>query len=568
LLAHVGDQTINQHHDATAAYVILKETVQKMTKELFHDQAFVPWRKENEKEFLKDKRAYEKAHNLYPKPYLDYFDKQEQEMFSQFWKEHQHFLIYTLLTGKLTTTSLLDQPYYNHFITWHKELSQGAHASLSWKESYLKLQNLINNLSPDVGIQYLQTFRGFNNLTRPLYGNYRYLRKEDGKQLEKHLAAAFYPSRGYGYGRSQAFRQSATQGSIFKLVTSYEALKQRFKSYGNKTVTPDLLNPFTMQDQVFKKGKENFVGYHQDGRPIPVFYNGGRLLKSANRNLGSIDLIKAIENSSNPYFSILASEFLESPDDLTLATQDFSFGKPTGLSIPGEISGKVPTDLSFNKTGLYAMANGQHTLVVTPIQTSVMLASIANGGKVFKPNIISMIAGKSTTKVDSSIETTPFISSQLVKKFPVSIKKELFMPNLIRNYLLTGMRKVVQKQLADGLASLSRFYKEYPGAIADYLDIQDQVVGKTSTSESMENIDLDYYGGTNLYTHVWFGGITFDKDIPNNTHTLLYRDNWGNPELVIVVYLKYGAWGKESAPIGAQMIKKWREVKQKALKKI
>jgi cell division protein FtsI/penicillin-binding protein 2 len=49
---------------------------------------------------------------------------------------------------------------------------------------------------------------------------------------------------------------------------------------------------------------------------------------------------------------------------------------------------------------------------------------------------------------------------------------------------------------------------------------------------------------------------------------LLYRDNWGNPELVIVVYLKYGAWGKESAPIGAQMIKKWREVKQKALKKI
>ncbi len=557
LIATLGKQSLEDYRNTSSAYVILLETAQKMAKELFHEQDFALWRSQNEKTFLKEKRAEEKAQHQYPKPYLDYFDKQELSLFRSFWGKHGGDLLLTFLNGHYPLDESEETvPYVKHFLLWHREIKEGAHAALPWKKAYETLQSSLKGMDSETAKAYLHTLRSFQELNRPLLGYYRYLRKKDGIQLEKHLAAAFYPINGYGYGNSQSYRQAATQGSIFKLVTTYEALKQRYQKLNGRNISLDTLNPLTIVDQIFKQGKETYVGYHEDGRPIPLYYNGGRMLKSHTGNIGKINLIKAIENSSNPYFSLLASEFLESPSDLARASLDFSYGQRTGVSLPGEISGKVPTDLETNRTGLYALANGQHTLVVTPLQTSVMLSAIANGGSVLKPQIVSYIAGKR-----SLVETAGLNGSQIIKIDSPSIKRELFMPEIIRNILLIGMRKVVLKQLSEGLVSLSRFYREYPEAIADYLELKNEIVGKTSTAEAMENIDLDFYEGTNVYTHVWFGGIAFDQEIPSNTETLLYRDRWGNPELVVVVYLKYGAWGKESAPIGAQIIKKWREIK-------
>jgi cell division protein FtsI/penicillin-binding protein 2 len=558
LMGEVGKQTLADYRDASAAYIQLQEAVQKMSKELFHDLDFVAWRSQNEKAFLKDKRAEEKAHHQYPKPYLDYFDKQEHEMFRTFWQQNQWDLLLAFLTGQTQETSPEDlSPYIQHLLIWHAEIESGAHTALPWIRAYDTLQGRLKEIQGDLIKDYLRTFRGFHDLNRPLLGFYRSLRKQEGNQLEKHLAAAFYPVQGYGYGRSQAYRQAATQGSIFKLVTAYETLKQRYNKLNGQNISLSNLNPLTMVDQIFKRGQETCVGYHEDGRPIPQHYNGGRMLKSHASNLGKLDILKALETSSNPYFSLLASDVLETPNDLADAAREFCYGQRTGLSLPWEIPGKVPDDLEKNRTGLYAMANGQHTLVVTPIQTSVMLSTLANGGRVLKPNIVSLTAGRRPGNFSTEE------SSQIIRKMVPQTVRQIFMPEIIRNILLIGMRKVVLKQLSEGLPSLSRFYKDYPEAIADYLEVKDEIVGKTSTSESMENIDLDFHEGTNLYTHVWFGGIDFDQEIPSNTQTLLYLDRWGNPELVVVVYLKYGAWGKESAPVGAQIIKKWREIKAK-----
>ncbi|KIC71926.1 hypothetical protein DB41_AE00010 [Neochlamydia sp. TUME1] len=563
LLAVKGQQSLEDYRNSSAAYISLQETAQKMAKELFHEQHFIPWRQENEKLFLKEKRAEEKAHHQYPKPYIDYFDKQEKEMFNLFWNEHQWDLLLVFLTGRLPYHGSAEiRPYLNHFLTWYNELQAGAHAALPWKNAFFNLSFVLKDLDEEMTKDYLRTFRSFHHLDRPLLGYYRYLNKTNGKQIEKDLARAFYPLRGYGYGRSQAYRQAATQGSIFKLITSYEALKQRYQHLNNDKLSPSSINPLIMVDQIFKKGKDTFVGYHQDGTPIPQYYKGGRMLKSHAKNIGKIDLIRAIETSSNPYFSILAAEYLSSPADLSQAALDFSYGTRTGIDLPGEIAGKVPNDLITNRTGLYSMANGQHTLVVTPLQTSIMLSAIANKGHVLKPKIVSLTAGyRSQAQSKQPLEAACLDHSQIVKKAPTLVQRNLFMPDIIRNILLIGMHKVVLKQLSEGLTSLSRFYREYPEAIADYLELKDEMVGKTSTAESMENIDLDFYDGTNLYTHVWFGGIAFNQKIPSDSHALLYLDRWGNPELVVVVYLKYGAWGKESAPLGAQMVRKWREIK-------
>ena len=77
-------------------------------------------------------------------------------------------------------------------------------------------------------------------------------------------------------------------------------------------------------------------------------------------------------------------------------------------------------------------------------------------------------------------------------------------------------------------------------------------------------IDLDGQDGTNIYTHVWFGSIAFqEKSKDKNQVTVLLKDEFGQPELVVVVYLRYGGYGKEAAPLAAQIAKKWREIKLK-----
>jgi cell division protein FtsI/penicillin-binding protein 2 len=295
-------------------------------------------------------------------------------------------------------------------------------------------------------------------------------------------------------------------------------------------------------DKVYKIGSAIHVGYTKEGKPIPQLYKGGRLPRSHLYNLGKMDLLNAFEHSSNPYFSLLAGDFLEKPEDLAKAARLFSYGRKTGLELPGEISGRVPTDLETNRTGLYATAIGQHTLVVTPLQTTVMLSALANGGKVLKPQIVSLKVGKSLADMQ-----------------PVSplVLQNVFMPEMIRNMLLEGMRRVVLRTQGESLWTLSRIYSEHPDAIADYIDLKHQLVGKTSTSEAIERLDIDSGHEAELYKHVWFGGVSFDEE---------FVETFGKPEVVVVVYLRFGGYGKEAAPIASQIVRKWREIKKKQSK--
>jgi cell division protein FtsI/penicillin-binding protein 2 len=588
LLDKLGRQSLSIYRNASAAMAVVDTTVRVLSKNLFHELDFKTWRQNNEKEFLRLKRVEEKLTLRYAKPYIDYLDEMEQQLFQEFWKKHRWRLLIAFLQGGTADDEL--QAYVANLNEWQQEIAGGAHQVLPWSQAYHTLHTILAKTTPPLAIQYLQTLRSYHELDRPLLGQYRYLRKSQGQQLEKHLAAAFYPMYGYGYGRSHAYRQATTQGSLFKLITAYAALTQRYQEVGSNGMSMTKLNPLEIIDVIQKHGKETIVGYHLDGKPIPQFYKGGRLPKSHSGSIGKLDILKAIETSSNPYFSLLAGDILHSPDDLCDAARLFGYGSRTGIDLPGEITGQIPTDLKENRNGLYAMAIGQHSLVVTPLQTAVMLSTIANGGKVVKPKIVTMMAGTQRRNVDDKNQITvpphfayqdslalvgidfplfTAISSQeqksSVQRIPTQIRKEIFMPELVRDIFIEGMHRVVAKMQQTQLSSLSRLFHNHPEAISDYLDLKDQLAGKTSTSESMENIDLDILYGTNKYTHVWFGGIAFEEGAGKiqKDQTFLFRDASGHPDLVVVVYLRYGTYGKEAAPVAAQVVKKWREIKKK-----
>ena len=166
--------------------------------------------------------------------------------------------------------------YLEAFHTWHRDIELGIETPLAWKQEYESLQAAAAVLPACRAIEYFKTMRPFDELTRPLLGRYRYLRQGAPAQ-EKHLAAAFYPAYGFGCGRSHAYRQAAIQGSLFKLVTAYEAMVQRFLKMGKKIDSPQDLNPLIIVDDVYKIGDVQYVGYTEDGKPIPQLYKGGRL---------------------------------------------------------------------------------------------------------------------------------------------------------------------------------------------------------------------------------------------------------------------------------------------------
>lgn len=518
LLNHIGNLTLTEYKSVSSAHSVLSSAIKEMTRDLFREGEFAEWRKNNETQFLKEKRAFEQEKKMYAKPYLDYLDSKEEELFKEFWETHRFAITQTLLTGKGGKS--LPHNYEAFFQTWRDELNAGAHHSIEWNEPFRKLQKIVARLPLGHQIPFLKTLRSYQELDKPLAGKYKGLK--NGGKLEKDLAAAFYPKNGFGYGRSQGFRQAATQGSIFKLVTAYEAVRQRINKINP---TRDWqLNPLVMVDRNFKDSKKTYVGYTSEGKVIPRAYKGGTIPRSVSNNLGEMDILKAIETSSNPYFALLAGDVLESPEDLGNAARAFGYGSRTGIELPAEIPGRVPSDLMTNRTGLYATAIGQHTLVVTPLQTAVMLSSITNGGKILKPQITLRSASQ----------------PEIIRTLP--------MPKQLQKLLMEGTRRVVVKTYHSSLLQLSKIYHDYPEAISDYIDLKEELLGKTSTSESMEQIDLDVVEGTNLYNHVWFGGISYDHQ---------------KPEIVVVVYLRFGGYGKEAAPVAAQIVKKWREIKER-----
>ena len=254
-------------------------------------------------------------------------------------------------------------------------------------------------------------------------------------------------------------------------------------------------------------------------------------------SLGKVDFRTAIERSSNIYFSLLAGEIIDHPADLEKTARDFGFGKVTGIDLYGEISGYVPDDLRFNQTGLYAFAIGQHSLVVTPLQTAMMLSAIGNGGAVLKPQIVKLRADHNS-----------------VKEQEVELKNTLEMPERVRTELVEGMRRVVNGEKGPVQPYRIRALYEHPKWIPEYKALQDQFIGKTSTAEFVYRPTLDREGQPLICKEIWFGALSFKEDES-------YR--FDMPDLSVVVYLKFGDYGKEAAPLAVQVIKKWREIQER-----
>jgi cell division protein FtsI/penicillin-binding protein 2 len=576
LLESVGIDLLSSYRKLCQSLAQITEEIHEMSKETFHQVTFRSWRAHHFKAFLAKKRLEEKENKSYQKPYIDYLKQEETLQFKQFWQHHKWDLIEVFIYPNSPTASSF-LPYLERFSKFKQQKASISHPSLHVLSSIDYLESRLKNISVDLGMQYLKTMRSFNDLDKRLYGFYSQIKKRKGFQTEKDLAASFYPPQGYGYGRSFGFRQSTALGSIFKIITAYEAIRQNF-SKGSYISKKDL-NPLTIIDEIqpAQKDMQLVLGFHEDGRKITRNYKGGTLPRS-HTSLGKIDYVKAFERSSNIYFSLLASDIIQDPNDLSMASLKFGFGNKTGIDLPGEISGALPKDLHENRSGLYAFAIGQHSLIVTPLQTAVMLSSLVNGGEILKPHILQLSAGTQSHDAVFSFEEQypykdylnkvgiffPFFLQMRhtqkqsdIRLFEKTLYRKLFLPDSIKDYLLQGMHSVVSSPRGSARAELIRYLYQNTQAMHNYLKLKYQLAGKTSSAEFAYHPTLDRECPKILCKDIWFGGVAFKQDLEESP-SIKKREQ--TPELVVVVYLKFGDFGKEAAPLAAEVITKWREI--------
>lgn len=124
---------------------------------------------------------------------------------------------------------------------------------------------------------------------------------------------------------------------------------------------------------------------------------------------GSIDMQNSLAVSSDVYYYGLGEQFFTTGRELLQTqVQQFGFGAETGVDLPYEFDGRIPdetTKASLVERGVLAegeeprvllgdvinLSIGQGLLAATPMQLAVAYGTLANGGYVMVPRVVSAI---------------------------------------------------------------------------------------------------------------------------------------------------------------------------------
>lgn len=243
--------------------------------------------------------------------------------------------------------------------------------------------------------------------------------------------------------------------------------------------------------------------------------------------LGAMTVRSAIAMSSDIYFYEVAggSPNGQMPglgaEKLAEYYRKFNLGKVTGIDLQGEKTGLVPdpewkaayykNDPILGKWYLgdtYHLGIGQGDLLVTPLQVAEWTATIANGGKAYKPEILKKVVDQSGQNV---FEAKPEI--------------------IISNIASPENIKIIQEGMRQGVMSGT-------GRVLNTLPITS--ASKTGTSQ--------FDGSDPSRTHAWF------------TVYAPYED----PQIVITVLVEAGGEGNAAAlPIAKQALQWWADNRYK-----
>ncbi len=287
-------------------------------------------------------------------------------------------------------------------------------------------------------------------------------------------------------------------GSTFKMIPASAALQEHVIDVNTRFQTPGTI----------WVPNEYYPDNAKLAQPFYDWYKPG---------FGSLNILGAIAESSDVFFYKLAGG--ESPnfnnglgqDRLSAYARMFGLGQVTGIDLPGEAPGLVPDPTWKRKTigdiwtigDTYNMGIGQGYLLVTPLQVADYTEIVANGGTLYKPQLVQAVT-------DSQGQIVQTIAPQVIRHVAVDPQNLAIVREGMREGVMAGTSTVVN--------------------LADVA-----VAAKTGTAE--------YYGprvNGNLPTHAWFTAFA----------------PYDNPQVVVTVFIAGGGEGSLVAgPAAANILR-------------
>ncbi|PYI91472.1 MAG: penicillin-binding protein 2 [Verrucomicrobia bacterium] len=230
----------------------------------------------------------------------------------------------------------------------------------------LNLQNIVEN-EIDAAVREYSPQKATIILMRPQTGEI--LAMANRPNFDLNLRSEAKPEQ----MKNRAIIDMMEPGSTFKIVTAAAALNER-------KVRPDTT--------IFcENGIWNFGGRPlHDHRAYADLSVQDILIKSS--NIGAAKL--AISIGEQKFYEYI---------------RRFGFGDRTGVELPGEIPGVIRPPQSWSKISITRIPMG-HEVAVTPLQMTVAMATIANGGKLVTPRIVKSITtgdGKTITTFSPTV---------------------------------------------------------------------------------------------------------------------------------------------------------------------
>ena len=226
---------------------------------------------------------------------------------------------------------------------------------------------------------------------------------------------------------------------------------------------------------------------------------------------GTTNVRKAIAESVNTFFYYIGGGYQDftglGVDRLVRYMRLFGMGEKSGIDLNGESAGFMPSrewkeevkKEAWYIGDTYHISIGQGDVIVTPLQVANFTAAVANGGKLFKPTLVSALLSE---------------DNQVVR----SIEPEIIRENFIDSYNLQVVREGMRQAVTAGSARSLSVLPVSSG-------------GKTGTAQ----------WSSKKANHAWFTGFA----------------PYENPEMVITVLVEEGREGSEVAVPIAREIMQW-----------
>ena len=265
--------------------------------------------------------------------------------------------------------------------------------------------------------------------------------------------------------------------------------------------------------------------------------NGASFQEYHNHSYGPLDLIGAIKHSSNQYFCQTILDWDIEEFDTYL--EKFGIGQPTGIDLPGEASGRIPSPevkIAYasdpNVTWLDPIwypegdscnsAIGQGITTVTPIQMVNWISAIANGGTLHRPHIAIGVA-KDGYWTDTQTNRVNFAKDGHLDVYDQRVDNEIDFAaaDKIERFDYSPLRTHVteDKALAIVREAMHRAVIDNDGGIFGLRGAKVDVAAKTGTAE-FGALNKD---GSYEHAHGWVTGF-YPYDDPKYAFVMLLED--------------------------------------------